>query len=161
MDDCAPGPDGTPAKPLRVEYKGVAKKARCDREVYTIMGGVVDALGVPCEYCHIKGDYISSTPKKQIANWMAEELIPALSAKNGKPVWCPTCHKSEGKGKAKILGEPRSRERAVEWMTAVMYERLQTAHGNPLKCAGCHQAAVNAKEFQKEIILHSERLPKD
>lgn len=159
MDDCAPGADGTPAKPLRIAYEGLAKGARCDREVYTIMGGVVDALGVPCEYCHVKGDYVAATQKKDVANWMAAELVPALHAKNGKRVWCPTCHKSDGEGKAKILGNPRTRERSVEWMTAVMYERLETAHRDPLKCAACHQAPIGSEAFEKEIILHTERLP--
>jgi hypothetical protein len=161
VDDCAPSADGTPAKPLRITYEGLAKKARCDREVYTIMGGVVASLGVKCEYCHLPNkDYITDTPKKRIANWMATDFVPALAAKDGKPVWCWTCHRASGTGIAKLLGDPRTRERANEWMTSVMYEKLVAKSGQPLRCAACHQAQLDSDAFQKQIILHSERLPK-
>jgi hypothetical protein len=39
-DDCAREPGKPPPEPLRTQYLGVAKAARCQREVYSIMGGL-------------------------------------------------------------------------------------------------------------------------
>jgi hypothetical protein len=47
-DDCVAKPGKPPPKPLQREYTGLAAKARCDREINTIMGGVTHFLGVKC-----------------------------------------------------------------------------------------------------------------
>src|SRR5690349_17163163 len=81
-DDCANIPGRPPPEPLERQYTGVAAKARCQREVYTIMGGVTHFLGVQCNYCHLVPDYRAMTHRKEIANWMASELVPRLSKQN-------------------------------------------------------------------------------
>ena len=45
-DDCAPEAGKPPPAPLERQYEGLAKAARCQRGVYTIMGGVTHLLGV-------------------------------------------------------------------------------------------------------------------
>src|SRR5688500_14534925 len=65
-DDCAPQPGKPPPAPLEREYTGVAKAARCQREVYTIMGGVTHFLGVKCSYCHVVPDYRAMTHRKHV-----------------------------------------------------------------------------------------------
>src|SRR6185436_10453240 len=70
-DDCVQQPGKPPPKPLERKYTGVAAKARCQREVFTIMGGHTHFLGVKCAYCHLEPDYKAMTHRKQIANWMA------------------------------------------------------------------------------------------
>ena len=153
-DPCKDNPE-----PLKGEYLGVAAKARCDREVYTIMGGVTHALGVDCWYCHIKGDYAAMTDRKRIANWMAQELIPSLRAKTGQDVWCGDCHLVDGKGTAKILGYPRDRSMAIEWMTTHLVEDFETKNGEPLRCKTCHGGNLGTPEFQPKVLL-TDRLPK-
>ncbi len=158
-DDCAkPG-----AEPLKKKYTGVAAKARCQREVYTIMGGVTHFLGVGCDYCHVKNgpksfDFEAMTERKRIANWMAGELIPRLSKKSGRDVWCNDCHVVNGQGKAKILGSPRDRKWAIEWMTTRLVADLQTAKGSALHCADCHGANIGSAGFQTKVIL-TDHLP--
>jgi len=157
-DDCAVVPGKPPPTPLKRVYTGVAKNARCDREVYTIMGGIKHFLGVPCAYCHDETDYAKMTHRKEVANWMARELVPALEKQKGGEVWCNDCHVVEGKGKAKILGAPRDSRWAVEWMTTHLVEDFRAAGGAPLRCKSCHGGNPGTPEFQKKIIL-TDRLP--
>ena len=99
-DVCLERSGKPPPQPLLRNYAGLAKAARCQREVYTIMGGVTHFLGVKCAHCHREPDYALMTHQKRVANWMVRELIPALNKKGGGEVWCNDCHQ----GKAKILG---------------------------------------------------------
>lgn len=155
-DDCEQQPGQPPPEPLQRAYTGVAAKARCQREVFTIMGGVTHFLGVQCKYCHLVPDYRAMTHRKEIANWMAMELIPALQKRsNGKTPWCNDCHRAAGqpKGKAKFLGEPRDPSFAIEWMTTHLVEDFTTKSGEPLHCKGCHRGNLGTPEFQRKVIL--------
>ncbi|MCC6900961.1 MAG: hypothetical protein IT377_18430 [Polyangiaceae bacterium] len=158
-DDCASVPGKPPPEPLKKQYTGVASKARCQREVYTIMGGVKHFLGVECSFCHDERDYSKMTHRKHVANWMARELIPALEKKQGGELWCNDCHQGGGKGTAKILGQPRDSRWAAEWMTTHLVEDLQAKGGGLLRCKACHQGNPGTAEFQKKIIL-TDRLPR-
>ncbi len=154
-DDCTPQPGKPPPEPLIREYTGLAAKARCQREVYTIMGGVKHFLGVQCEYCHVPGDKSAMTHRKRIANWMARELIPSLAKKNGAAeLWCNDCHD----GKAKILGAPRDQKWATEWMLTHLVSDFNAADGEPLRCKSCHGGNVGTPEFRRKVIL-TEQLP--
>jgi hypothetical protein len=137
---------------------GVAKAARCQREVYTIMGGVTHFLGVTCKHCHLEPDYAADTHNKQVANWMARELVPRLArrvadAGGEREVWCRDCHA----GKPKLLGNPRKRDVAVEWMTTHLTEDFQTVAGKPPKCKECHGGDLGSPQFRTKVIL--EELP--
>jgi len=156
-DPCAPV-DGKPPAPLAKSYSGVLKLARCQAEVLTIMDGVAKALGVGCAHCHDEADYAKSTPKKDVANWMATELMPRLAKRAGGSITCADCHADDGKGKAKILGAPRSRSRAVEWMTVRLVERFDAKVGGPLYCATCHVRRLGDPGFDGHVIF-TEHLP--
>lgn len=153
IDHCAPTADGGAPKPLRTDYRGVAGKARCDREVFTIMGGVTHALGVKCAHCHEEPDYPKMTHNKRVANWMAQELVPALRAKTGEKLWCPDCHHAGAEGTPKPLGEPRDRGRAIEFMNTVLTTKFQRADGELLRCKGCHGADIGDEGFKSKLIL--------
>ncbi|MGE0324194.1 MAG: hypothetical protein AB7K71_26050 [Polyangiaceae bacterium] len=152
-DDCAQEPGKPAPEPLKREYRGVAAKARCDREVYTIMGGVVHSLDVPCEYCHVKDDYPAMTHNKRVANWMAQELIPSIRAKTGQDVWCSDCHHVGDKGTPKPLGNPRKKSQAIEWMNTQLVARFETKDGEPLYCKSCHVGNVGSPEFKSKLFL--------
>jgi hypothetical protein len=131
----------------------VLKPARCQPEVLQIMQGVSRALGVDCSHCHDLADYAKGTQNKQIANWMASELMPRLANRSGKPLICADCHADDGRGKAKILGAPRNRQRAVEWMNTVLVERFDAAAGGRLFCNTCHVGPLGSPAFQGRVIL--------
>ncbi len=158
-DDCEPVPGKPPPQPLVRQYTGVAAKARCQREVYTIMGGLTHFLGVKCAYCHEEPDYAKMTHRKSIANWMARELIPSLEQRGGAgEIWCNDCHVVDGRGTAKILRNPRDPRFAAEWMTTHMVEEFDAADHSPLRCKDCHGGNLGSPEFQRKIIL-TDRLP--
>jgi hypothetical protein len=150
-------PGKPPPEPLAREYTGVAAKARCQREVYTIMGGLTHYLGVECAFCHVEPNYEVMTHNKRVANWMARELIPRLEKKGGGEIWCNDCHVVAGKGTSKILRNPRSEGFAVDWMTTHLVGEFETKDGKVLRCKGCHRGNLGSPEFQKKVIL-SERL---
>lgn len=156
-DPCVPV-DGKPPAPLSRAYSGVLKAARCQAEVLTLMQGVSRALGVDCSHCHELGDYAKSTRNKEIANWMASELMPRLVNRSGTPLGCADCHADDGRGKAKILGAPRSRQRAVEWMNTVLVERFDASAGGRLYCNTCHVGQLGSPAFQGRVIL-TDHLP--
>jgi hypothetical protein len=153
LDDCAQEPGKPPPEPLRIAFEGVAKSARCQREVYTLMGGLTHFLGVECKHCHQEPDYTADTHNKRIANWMARELVPKLRkhAEEGKDgaIWCKDCHQ----GKAKILGNPRNRTFAIEWMTTHLVTDLEAVSGKNLKCRQCHDGDLGSPQFRPKIIL--------
>jgi hypothetical protein len=157
IDDCAPE-NGKPVEPLVRKYEGLAAKARCQREVYTIMGYVTVALGQPCEYCHVEDDYPRMTHRKHVANWMAQKLVPSLEKRGGGDVWCKDCHAPSGNGRAKLLGEPRNKPWAVEWMSTHLTEQFDTAAGDPLRCKLCHVGNLGSKEWEPKVIL-TDHLP--
>jgi len=151
--DCTPQPGKPPPKPLIRNYTGVAAGARCQREVYTIMGGLTHFLGVKCAYCHDERDYAKMTHRKHVANWMARELVPSLRAKSGGEAWCNDCHVVAGKGTAKILGGPRDQRWALEWMTTHLGDTFDARDGKPLFCKSCHGGNVGTPEFRAKVIL--------
>jgi len=153
-DDCEQQPGKSASEPLERSYTGVAAKARCQAELVAIMFGVSHSLGVQCGYCHLVPDYRAMTHRKQIANWMASELIPALHSKGtGKAPWCNDCHQSLGKGSAKLLGDPRDTSFASEWMTTHLVEDFETKSGSALRCKSCHGGNLGTPQFQRKIIL--------
>lgn len=153
--DCAER-GGKPPEPLRTEYTGLAKAARCQDEVFTIMGGVTHFLGVACKHCHLEPDYAADTHNKRVANWMARELVPRLkkrisdgTATADRAVWCQDCHA----GKPKLLGNPRRRDLAIDWMTTHLSESFDTLAEQPPRCKNCHGADLGAPEFRSHVIL--------
>ena len=152
-DLCEPEPGKPPAEPLERAYTGLAAKARCQNEVESIMNGVAEDLGVSCSYCHASGDFRAPTPRKDVANWMATRLAPALRKHDGSAPRCSDCHTANGHGVAKILGEPRRESFAAEWMTTHLVEDFETSGGAALHCKSCHHGNLGSAEFQPKIIL--------
>jgi hypothetical protein len=153
-DECQAQPGEPPPKALERSYTGVAKRARCQAELYSIMTDVSDSLGVSCSYCHLVPDFRAMTQRKQIANWMASELVPALHKKGTERVpWCSDCHRVAGRGRAKFLGDPRDTSFASEWMTIHLVENFETKSGSFLRCNSCHHGNLGTPQFQHKIIL--------
>lgn len=117
------------------------------------MGGITHFLGVRCDFCHVEPNYEVMTHNKRVANWMATQLVPRLAKDGGGRVWCNDCHLVSGKGRAEILGNPRSETWAIEWMTTHLVEDLRSHDGKPLRCKGCHGGNLGSPEFRKKIIL--------
>jgi hypothetical protein len=159
--DCEQQAGKPPPAPLRTTYTGLARAARCQDEVFTIMGGVTHFLGVACKHCHQEPDYAADTHNKQVANWMARELVPRLRKRLAEPsgareVWCQDCHA----GKPKLLGNPRRRDLAIDWMTTHLSESFDTLEAQPPQCKNCHGGDLGSPAFRTQVILSTlEGLP--
>jgi hypothetical protein len=152
-DPCSTKPGQPAVEPLARRYDGLARAARCQPEVLSIMTDVADALGVSCDYCHAAHDFRVATPRKEIGNWMARELVPRLAKHEAGPVTCADCHTRDGKPVAKILGTPRSESRSIEWMTTELVENFTRSDGQPLRCKSCHGGNLGTPEFRRQLLL--------
>ena len=158
----------TGSKPKAHEYDGVLRNARCDQDLYISMANMAGELGVGCRHCHVavpgtadKEDYPPMTAPKRVANWMSTELMQSVKPADGSVIQCKSCHTdSAGQPVAKILGSPRDRVKAAEWMSLVLTKKFVAADGSRLRCSSCHVGPPGSPEFQKEVILRTDRLPK-
>jgi hypothetical protein len=150
---------GSPPPPKA--YLGVLREAKCDQHMFLTMAETAGALGVTCAHCHAGKpgggpkdfDYPTMTPKKEVANWMKQQLVDRLKHKDGSPVTCASCHiDRSGKPAAKFLGEPRDEKWAMEWMSLVMVNEFTLADGGKLRCKHCHEAPPGLAGFQEKVI---------
>jgi hypothetical protein len=85
------------------EEAGAIVKGKDEDAILVIMRGFTKALGVKCNYCHVKEegkfDYPQWTKRKRIALWMHLQFVQKLKQADGTEVTCNTCHQ----GKRKIL----------------------------------------------------------
>lgn len=153
--------------PMPHRFSGILESARCDQEMYLGMASVAEQLGVECSHCHAPASdgmglsYWTTTPKKQIANWMKTDLMRSIKQADGSPVRCKSCHTDQRTGApvAKILGDPRDPEKAQEWMTMVMTNKFVAANGEKLRCKSCHAANYGAPAFKPTVILTKGQIP--
>jgi hypothetical protein len=86
------------------EEAGAIVKGKDEDAILLIMRGFTKALGVKCNFCHVKEegklDYPKWTRRKRIALWMHVHFVQKLRQADGSDVTCNTCHQ----GKRKILG---------------------------------------------------------
>ena len=112
MPLCAQPPQGG-AKKGPPEPKNLKVLKIPTAELIPTMRAYAGALGVECDYCHIKGDFASDeNPKKAIARGMIV-LAQDVNAKfhDGKVhVTCYTCHR----GKEDPLMAPPPKEKEAE-----------------------------------------------
>ncbi len=94
------GPRGAPQPPKNLKILKVQ-----GQELIGIMRGYTVALGVRCDFCHIKGDFASDeNPKKDVARKMISmaEHVNSLLGDSKVKVTCYTCHR----GAAEPLSAP-------------------------------------------------------
>ena len=118
------------------------------------MGGLTHFLGVECKHCHQEPDYAADTHNKQIANWMARELVPRLQQARPAPTASRRCGaRIATLASPSFLGNPRRRDFAIEWMTTHLVEDFETTAGQVAQVPQCHGGDLGSPEFQPKIIL--------
>jgi hypothetical protein len=91
------------------------------------------ALGVPCSACHAK-DFAAPTERKAIALGMWDHFARDLSAKDGSPLFCDSCHQ----GTLTPLLDRHDDKALGHWMEANYVEGLKRRDGKKHDCATCH-----------------------
>lgn len=79
----------------------ILKKDMDETTARDIMRSFNKALGVKCNYCHVKTgkkfDYEVWTPRKRIALRMHTDFVEKLKGEGGAAVTCNTCHQGRKK----------------------------------------------------------------
>jgi hypothetical protein len=159
---CEKNDDGSIKNPIPAgTYKGLLRNATCEQQKFITMGRVAQALGVPCQHCHVpdpndpkKELYPEFTDNKRKANWMFKTFVQGLRSVDGEKMMCKSCHtNAAGEPVAKILQTPRDRGFAQEWMHEVMTTKFVEANGKRLKCKTCHVGmAPDTPGWIKDVI---------
>jgi hypothetical protein len=98
------------------------------------------ALGARCSDCHIGGDFAAPTPRKAVATGMWNHFVRELSAKDGSPVYCDSCHQ----GTMTPLLDRHDDDALGQWMQANYVVPLKRRDAKDAKdakehkCATCH-----------------------
>ncbi|MDB4937099.1 MAG: hypothetical protein JWP87_4071 [Labilithrix sp.] len=120
--------------------------AKSPAKLKAVMKTFTIALGTTCEGCHAKSgtkiDYEAATPKKNVAKKMWTDLVRGLQKKDGKPLYCDSCHQ----GKMEFLD--RADDKALgAWMKNNFVDKLARRDGAEHGCATCH-----GEPFKGEIL---------
>jgi hypothetical protein len=172
-DVCEKNPDGTIKNPIPAgKYKGLLRNAKCEQQKFLTMAYMIQELGIKdCSHCHVvnpnatgpadKFLFAEPTEKKRIANWMLATFIQGLARVDEKPMTCASCHNDgKGKGRIKILYDPRKKDFAQEWMNEVMTATFTCRSSERLRCKTCHVGmAPNQAGWNPHVLVQLEATP--
>lgn len=103
------------------------------RALRGVMKVMARSLGIKCADCHVPGDFGAPTRRKKIAARMWDEFAAKLTAADGAPLFCDSCHQ----GRVKLLD--RSDKKALgRWMQASFVDGVRRKDGQPERCESCH-----------------------
>ena len=144
---------GQQAKPETLQIlKGMSRE-----DILQTMRGFTAALGVECNFCHVR-PFDAETPRKSVARFMMRDYTMGMKHKDGSALSCNDCHKGQpnplrtrpfdgavGKqlaGRRVLTGMPE--ERLMQVMTA-----FTKALG--VECNYCHTADFDEDTPRKQI----------
>lgn len=119
--------------PLRLPSLDVANQ----QAHVPLMHSFVDALGSACEGCHAPNAAVW-TRDKRIASHMWNDILGKLVFKDGRPLYCDSCHQ----GKVKFL-DRKDRAAVMIWMQRNFVDPLARRDGAPHDCSTCHGSPFN------------------
>ena len=111
---------------------------------FQVMKLISESLGVECEHCHQGEDYRASTPQKDVARFMWNEMTAPRSLKDGE-LFCDSCHQ----GTVENLDRTR-RERVEAYMSQEYVGKLvRRDTRESVKCSDCHGEPFQNQLFEK------------
>jgi len=142
-------------------YQGLLRHTRCEQQKFLTMARIAKALGVACDYCHLRStadpkrlDYQAATDRKRMATWMRDVFIDGLRGAAGEGVRCATCHLDRhARPAARFLGAPRDMKYTQEWMHAALTAKLRERDGARLRCKTCHGGMAPSEPGWRAKIL--------
>jgi len=99
-----------------------------------VMKTFTTALGARCTDCHVMGDFAAPTPRKAITIGMWNHFSRELSAKDGSPIYCDSCHE----GKMTPLLDRHDDKTLGQWMEQNFVRPLSRRDGKKHDCPTCH-----------------------
>jgi len=98
-----------------------------------VMRTFTESLGIPCLGCHAEDAFSADTRRKRIAKRMYNEMVRALTLRDGEPVYCDSCHD----GTMYMLDRENS-AKLVKHMSETLVGQLARVDGRNHDCSTCH-----------------------
>lgn len=90
-------PNQIAVPPAQEEMKNLqVLKGLSRQQVITVMQSWSKALGVECNYCHVR-PFEADTPLKETARLMQRGYVEGLKHKDGRAISCQDCHRGHAK----------------------------------------------------------------
>jgi hypothetical protein len=106
-----------------------------------VMKTFTKALGARCDDCHVAGNFATPTPRKAVTMGMWNHFVRELSAKDGSPVYCDSCHQ----GTITPLLDRHDDKALGKGMQDNYVAPLARRDGKSHDCATCHGEPFNGR----------------
>lgn len=141
------------AKPDTLQLlKGMSRE-----DIIKTMRGFTAALGVECNFCHVR-PFDAETPRKSVARLMMRDYTMGMKHKDGSAVSCNDCHKGQPNPLRTrpfdgMLGKKLPGKRVLKDMPEERLMQVMTAFTKALgvECTYCHTADFDEDTPRKQI----------
>ncbi|MDB5214374.1 MAG: hypothetical protein JWO86_2301 [Myxococcaceae bacterium] len=98
-----------------------------------VMRTFTETLGIPCLGCHAEDEFRADTRRKRIAKRMYNEMVRALTLRDGEPVYCDTCHDG-----TMYMLDRQDTAKLVKHMSETLVGQFARVDGRNHDCSTCH-----------------------
>lgn len=146
-------PAGQQAKPETLQIlKGMSRP-----DILQTMRGFTAALGVECNFCHVR-PFEAETARKSVARLMMRDYTMGMKHKDGSAVSCNDCHKGQANPLRTrpfdgVVGKQLAGKRVLKGMPEERLMQVMTAFTKALgvECNYCHTADFDEDTPRKQI----------
>jgi len=144
---------GEQAKPETLQIlKGMNRE-----DIIKTMRGFTAALGVECNFCHVR-PFDAETPRKSVARLMMRDYTMGMKHKDGSALSCNDCHKGQPNPLRTrpfdgAVGKQLAGRRVLKGMPDERLMQVMTAFTKALgvECNYCHTADFDEDTPRKQI----------
>jgi nitrate/TMAO reductase-like tetraheme cytochrome c subunit len=144
---------GEQAKPETLQLlKGMPRQ-----QILEVMRGFTAALGVECNFCHVR-PFDAETDRKSVARLMMRDYTMGMKHKDGSAVTCNECHKGQPNPLRTrpfdgVIGKKLASKRVLASMPEERLMAVMTAFTKALgvECNYCHTADFDEDTPRKQI----------
>lgn len=98
-----------------------------------VMRTFTESLGVPCLGCHAEEAFDSDTRRKRVAKRMYNEMVRALTLRDGEPVYCDSCHDG-----TMYMLDRQDTAKLTKHMSETLVGQFARVDGRVHDCSTCH-----------------------
>lgn len=127
---------------IRAETLGPLNQIRDRRTLLAVMASFTRALGVHCDWCHVRGDWRAPTARKAAAAFMWDVFVAQMQLADGSPLYCDSCHHQSTVFLHRNAGEKLV---LAKYMQTEYVDQLRRRDGKAQGCATCHGNPFDAR----------------
>jgi len=103
------------------------------RQRRRLMGTFTRSLGVACNDCHDRNDYLVSTRAKYVTVQMWNQLTRPFQLEGGGPVYCDSCHHADSR-----FLDRHDKKAVATFMARELVGKLEAHDKQRVECESCH-----------------------